>query len=73
VEVEKPCISEPDRELLDKMLAACKEYDVTAMEELLLEMEKYSYKSGGELIVWLRQRVNDLDYEAIQKRLERLD
>jgi hypothetical protein len=42
------------------------------MEDLLTELESYSYESGEDLIIWLRQRVNDLDYEAIQERLERL-
>jgi CheY-like chemotaxis protein len=69
---EKPLLPAPGRELLGKLLEACKEYDVTAMEEQLVELEKYSYESGGELIVWLRQRINDVDYEAIQERLERL-
>jgi CheY-like chemotaxis protein len=69
---DKPQLSVPDRVLLDRLRAACKEYNIPAMESLLTELEKYSYESGDELIIWLRQRVNDLDYEAIQERLERL-
>jgi CheY-like chemotaxis protein len=67
---EKPLLPAPDRELLAALLAACKEYNTTAMEELLLELEKYSYESGEDLVAWLRRRVNDLDYRAIQERLE---
>jgi CheY-like chemotaxis protein len=67
---DKPQLSAPDWELLDRMLAACKDYDITAMETILAELEKYSYKSGEDLIVWLRRSVNDLDYDAIEERLE---
>jgi CheY-like chemotaxis protein len=70
---DKPLFPAPDRELLDRMLTACKDYNITAMEDLLTELESYSYESGEELIIWLRKRVNDLDYDAIQERLERLE
>jgi signal transduction histidine kinase/CheY-like chemotaxis protein len=67
---DKPLLPRPDRKLLDQMLAACKDYNITAIENVLIELENYTYKSGGDLIVWLRQRVNDLDYGAIQERLD---
>jgi hypothetical protein len=44
----------------------------TAMEDLLTEFESYYYKSGEDLIIWLRQQSNDLDYEAIEERLQGL-
>jgi CheY-like chemotaxis protein len=69
---DKPLLPAPDRELLDRMLAACKEYKVTVMEDLLIELEKYSYESGGDLIIWLRRHIDNLDYEEIQERLEAL-
>jgi hypothetical protein len=42
------------------------------MEEVLEELEKYSYESGDELILWLRRQFDGVDYEAIQERLENL-
>ncbi|MDR2303329.1 MAG: response regulator [Treponema sp.] len=69
---DKPRAAVPDRELLVRLLGACKEYNITAMEEVLLELEKYSYESGDELIVWLRQRLDNFDYETIGERLENL-
>jgi signal transduction histidine kinase/response regulator of citrate/malate metabolism len=67
---DKPPLPAPDRELLSRLLAASNEYNITAMEDLLAELEKYSYESGEDLILWLRRCVNDLDYEAIQERLK---
>ncbi|MDR1566098.1 MAG: response regulator [Treponema sp.] len=68
----KPLLPAPDRGLLDRMLDACKEYNITVMEDLLAGLEKYSYESGAELVKWLRRRINDVDYEAIEERLEHL-
>jgi CheY-like chemotaxis protein len=69
---DKPLLPAPDRELLSRMLAACKEYNITVMEDLLMELEKYSYESGGDLIIRLRRHIDNLDYEEIQERLEAL-
>jgi CheY-like chemotaxis protein len=66
----KPQLPAPNRDLLDRLLAACKEYNITVMEEALIELEKYSYESGEDLVTWLRQHLDNFDYEAIQERLE---
>jgi CheY-like chemotaxis protein len=68
----KPLAAAPDRQLLAGMLRACQEYNITVMEEILLELEKYSYESENDLIDWLRLRLDNFDYEAIQERLENL-
>jgi CheY-like chemotaxis protein len=69
---DKPRASAPDRGLLGKLLAASREYDTTAMEGALRELESYSYESGGDLIIWLRRRFDNFDYEEIQERLGNL-
>jgi CheY-like chemotaxis protein len=67
---DKPRRPVPEPGLLELLLRACKEYDITQMEEALRELEKYSYESGDELIIWLRRRFDNFDYEAIEERLE---
>jgi signal transduction histidine kinase/CheY-like chemotaxis protein len=67
---DRPRLPAPDPALLARLLAACKEYNITVMEEVLTELEKNSYESGEPLILWLRQRINNLDYEVIQERLK---
>jgi CheY-like chemotaxis protein len=69
---DKPRVAAPERELLARMLGACKEYNIAAMEEVLQELEKQSYETGEEMIVWLRRRLDNFDYEAIEERLENL-
>jgi hypothetical protein len=63
----------PDRALLDRMLQACKDYDMTAMEEALTRLEARTYTStpGNELVRWLRKQVDNVEYEAIRERLEK--
>ncbi|MDR2110125.1 MAG: hypothetical protein LBP32_02325, partial [Spirochaetaceae bacterium] len=70
---EKIPAAAPDPVLLDKLLAACGEYNITVMEEALMELERYAYKSGGDLVPWLRSRLNDFDYDGIRNRLEEGD
>ncbi|MDR1948097.1 MAG: response regulator [Spirochaetaceae bacterium] len=73
IEVEEPKkdAGEPNPALLDSLLKACKDYDMMAMEEILLRLEAHTYLSGGELVSWLRRQVDNVEYEAIRERLEK--
>ncbi|GHV94478.1 hypothetical protein AGMMS50293_07980 [Spirochaetia bacterium] len=67
----KPRIPAPDTALLQKLAEACAHYKAHLMEEALTELEKYDYESGGELVKWLREQVDNLEYDAIRERLEK--
>jgi YesN/AraC family two-component response regulator len=60
----------PDPASLAKLLDATQRYKSTLMEEILADMELYDYESGGELVDWLREQVDNLEYDAICERLE---
>jgi CheY-like chemotaxis protein len=61
----------PDRFLLTRLLEACKQYEpITELERTVVELEKYEYDSGGELVSWLRKQLDNLEYDAIRDRLE---
>ncbi|MDR0584250.1 MAG: response regulator [Treponema sp.] len=66
----KPRVPEPDKALLAELREACKHYKIGAMEETLRKLEKKEYESGGELIGWLREQLDNLEYDAIGERLE---
>jgi signal transduction histidine kinase/CheY-like chemotaxis protein len=68
---EKPPASAPDRSLLEKILEASRHFKPRVMEEALAELEKYRYESGGELVSWLRDQVDNLEYDAVQDRLKK--
>ncbi|MDR1931883.1 MAG: hypothetical protein LBQ57_03560, partial [Spirochaetales bacterium] len=70
---ERQRAAAPARALLVKLLEACKRYRPALMEEAVLELEKYDYDSGGELVSWLREQLDNLEYDAIKNRLESQD
>ena len=60
-----------DSALLANLLEAVKRYKTNLMEEIMLEIESYDYESGSELVTWLRQQMDNLEYDAIRSRLEK--
>ncbi|MDR0652193.1 MAG: response regulator [Synergistaceae bacterium] len=67
--LRKERLPSPYRELLQKMLAASKRSMTSEMESFLAELERYEYESGGELVEWMRERIDNLEYRAICDRL----
>ena len=62
-------VASPDSALLAQLLDACKQFRSTAMEDILKQLEAFEYESGGDLIPWLRDQMDNLEYDAIQERL----
>jgi HPt (histidine-containing phosphotransfer) domain-containing protein len=60
----------PDRALLVKLRKACKQYRLASMEKAVTALEKYEYDCGGDLVSWLREHLDNLEYNAIQERLD---
>jgi signal transduction histidine kinase/CheY-like chemotaxis protein len=65
----KPVSEKPDPEILQKLADACKHYKANVMEDILEKLEYYRYESGADLIAWLREQMDNLEYDAIGKRL----
>jgi signal transduction histidine kinase/CheY-like chemotaxis protein len=59
----------PDPALLQNLAEACAHYRANLMYEIIAGLEKYQYESGGELVTWLREKANNLEYDAIWERL----
>jgi CheY-like chemotaxis protein/anti-sigma regulatory factor (Ser/Thr protein kinase) len=60
----------PDPKILAKIRDAAKHFKTSLMEDFMAEIEQYEYDSGKELVDWLKQSVDELEYDAIVKRLE---
>jgi CheY-like chemotaxis protein/nitrogen-specific signal transduction histidine kinase len=65
-------LPEPNQELLLKILDGANRFKTSVMEEALDELERYEYDSGGEFVMWLREKMDGLDYHAIRDRLDEL-
>jgi len=59
----------PDRDVLSKILAACKSFNTTAANALVKELEIFEYESDGELVAWLRENVDQMNNSEIVERL----
>ncbi|MDR1949021.1 MAG: response regulator [Spirochaetaceae bacterium] len=66
----KPRAPSPDKALLEKLLDASKRFKPVIMEEVMSELEGYEYESGSGLVVWLREQLDNLEYDLIRERLE---
>jgi two-component system, sensor histidine kinase and response regulator len=65
----KPPAKSPDAELLRQFLDACKQFKSSLMEELLEKLDGFKYESGGDLVQWLREQMDNLEYDAMEQRL----
>jgi HPt (histidine-containing phosphotransfer) domain-containing protein len=70
----KPRKDAVDTELLRDILHACTDYDMDEAEKALEELEGYEYESGddGELIAWLRDNIDVMNFTQIAERLEEI-
>ena len=69
---EKQIVPAPDAAQLQNLLEAAKRYKTILMEEIVSDIESYEYESGAELVAWLREQLDNLEYDAICTRLELL-
>ncbi len=61
----KPGASRPDPALLAELRDACRAFDMDRVDAAMEELESFKYESGGDLIRWLRSRVNSMEFEAV--------
>ncbi|GHV95945.1 hypothetical protein AGMMS50293_22650 [Spirochaetia bacterium] len=68
----KPKKPVPDKQLLDKILEAAGSYNMTEMDKAMEELEKYQYESQGDIVTWLKEQIEQSEFEQIQERLTTL-
>jgi CheY-like chemotaxis protein/two-component sensor histidine kinase len=62
----------PPLETLEMIYRASENFDVAAIDELVTSMERQNYESGTELIDWLREQTDNLEYESITEKLAKV-
>jgi len=67
---EKTKASSPQKDTLKRLLDAAQHFKSSAMEEILSELESFEYETGSELVSWLREQMDNLEYDLMIKRLE---
>jgi CheY-like chemotaxis protein len=69
----KPLREKPDPELLKRISAAAADYNISALDTALEELEQYRYVAQEDLCAWLRDRVERSEFEEIRCRLDGQD
>ena len=66
---DKPVLPQPDPFLLRELAEASLHYRANVMEDIMDKLESYQYESGDDLVQWLREQMDNLEYNAITERL----
>jgi HPt (histidine-containing phosphotransfer) domain-containing protein len=59
----------PDGETLKKLLAACKNYDMDAVDAAIAEVAAYEYEADDGLADWLKENVEQTNFRKIIEKL----
>ncbi|MDR1110408.1 MAG: response regulator [Deltaproteobacteria bacterium] len=63
----RPC---PDINVLASLVAACQAFKNSEIQKNLKNLENFEYQEDGELVDWVRDQADNIEYEAIVERLE---
>jgi len=66
---QKPKKEKPDSEVLSQLCQACINYEMGNVDIALDELELYDYESDGELVSWLRENAEKMNFDEIVERL----
>jgi CheY-like chemotaxis protein len=69
---QKPKKPAPDKNVLNKILEACKTYDMQTVEICVRELENYEYETGGELVHWLWENMQQFNVDEITRKLSEI-
>ena len=67
--VDKPARHAPDETLLDQMEKAAANFKIDELEEIMKLLECFRYETQEELLIWLQEKVDQMEFEAIHERL----
>ena len=68
----KQRMSSPDPEILLKLRQGCETYDISSIDSAMDELESIEYEDGGDLVAWLREKVDVMEMEEVVERLTNL-
>ena len=64
----KPKRDYPDSESIEKLLTACKMFDLDGAENAMAEIERYQYTSDTSISDWLREKVDLMNFSQIVEK-----
>ncbi|MDR1506101.1 MAG: response regulator [Treponema sp.] len=67
--LDKPHRAAPDPALLERLVSAAENYDMSELDSAMEELEQCVYESDTELVPWLREQIDKSEFEEITRRL----
>ena len=68
----KPLKTRPDDEILIRILSACENFRMDEVDAAMEELEYFEYTSDDGLSAWLRQNVDQMNFDQIIEKLSSL-
>ncbi|MDR2612283.1 MAG: response regulator [Deltaproteobacteria bacterium] len=62
----------PDPRLLRDIMDSCSVFKTSQIKKNIRELNRYTYMEGQDLVDWLREQAENLEYESIRDRLSSL-
>ncbi|MDR2590751.1 MAG: response regulator [Oscillospiraceae bacterium] len=66
---QKQLVDKPDKAVLLELAKACSVYSMDGVDNAITKLDKYNYKIDEDLVVWLKEEVNMMNFSAIEKRI----
>jgi len=68
-ENQKPKKESPDPDMLERLFIACRSYAVDDVEVVMTELEAHEYENDNDLIIWLREKVDLMEFTEVIEKL----
>ncbi|MDR0390128.1 MAG: response regulator [Spirochaetaceae bacterium] len=67
--IQKPRKAAPDPDLLARVRTAAENFDMSEMDRAMEELEQYVYELDADLVLWLREQIDQSEFDKIMERL----
>jgi PAS domain S-box-containing protein len=68
-DAKKPRQKAPDRQLLTRLRQCCESYDMSGIDDVMLELDKFDYDEDVELMTWIREKFMVSEIDEVAQRL----
>ena len=68
----KPLLPCPDLNTLNRLREGCASYDMNEIDEAMDLLESANYQKDAALVSWLRERIDDLEFDLAVSRLSEI-
>ncbi|MDR2943399.1 MAG: transporter substrate-binding domain-containing protein [Treponema sp.] len=69
----KPRLKAPNRDVLARLRQSCEKFDMSNIDKTMAELESYDYEEGGDLVKWLKERIEISEITEAAMRLAQFE